>query len=151
MSRKFDFTDEPLMPRLNSGARKVLLVRNNDKVYTNVPHLAVQHSPSGFEWGYAGSGPADLALNICMWAYTQLEDVTGGALKDSDPDTIKVWGGQKVHRAVFEMYQDFKFQFIATMPREGGEIDTEKILKWVSTRLHGYFAVKEMGDPEDGR
>lgn len=30
-------------------------------------HLAVaQHSPSGFEWGYGGSGPAQLALAMCV-------------------------------------------------------------------------------------
>lgn len=29
-----------------------------------VPHIPV-HSPTGFETGYAGSGPADLALAIC--------------------------------------------------------------------------------------
>lgn len=34
--------------------------------FTNVPHLVVEHSPSGFEWGYGGSGPADLALNVCQ-------------------------------------------------------------------------------------
>ncbi len=28
----------------------------------------VWHSPSGFEWGYGGSGPADLALNILLAA-----------------------------------------------------------------------------------
>jgi hypothetical protein len=146
-TRKFNFTDKTI-PRPLFETGKVILSRVNNLVHTNVPHLAVQHSPSGFEFGYAGSGPADLALNICMAAYTQLEGVTGGALKDSDPDTIKVWGGQKVHRAVFEMYQDFKFQFIAPVPREGGEIDTAVILKWVSTRLHGFYAVKHM--PEGG-
>lgn len=26
----------------------------------------VHHSPTGFEWGYGGSGPADLALSI-LW------------------------------------------------------------------------------------
>ncbi len=25
----------------------------------------VHHSPTGFEWGYGGSGPADLALALC--------------------------------------------------------------------------------------
>lgn len=30
----------------------------------NIPHKLVVHSPDGFEWGYAGSGPAELALNI---------------------------------------------------------------------------------------
>lgn len=30
-------------------------------------HLEVRnHSPSGFEWGYAGSGPAQLALAMCI-------------------------------------------------------------------------------------
>ena len=32
------------------------------------------HSPSGFEWGYAGSGPAQLALALLL-DYTDDEDV----------------------------------------------------------------------------
>lgn len=30
----------------------------------DIPQQFVYHSPDGFEWGYGGSGPADLALNI---------------------------------------------------------------------------------------
>ena len=37
-------------------------------VLTGVPHEWVWHSPGGFEWGYGGSGPADLALNILLSA-----------------------------------------------------------------------------------
>lgn len=33
-------------------------------VQASVPLSVVQHSPTGWETGYAGSGPADLALNI---------------------------------------------------------------------------------------
>ena len=29
----------------------------------HLPHVC-RHSPDGFEWGYGGSGPADLAFNI---------------------------------------------------------------------------------------
>lgn len=30
-------------------------------------HLAIRnHSPTGFEWGYGGSGPAQLALALCV-------------------------------------------------------------------------------------
>ncbi len=29
-----------------------------------IPHTIVYHSPDGFEWGYGGSGPSELALNI---------------------------------------------------------------------------------------
>lgn len=35
-----------------------------EEVATNVEHKVVYHSPTGFEWGYGGSGPADLALNL---------------------------------------------------------------------------------------
>ena len=35
-----------------------------EEVSTNVPSIVTYHSPTGFEWGYAGSGPADLALNL---------------------------------------------------------------------------------------
>ena len=31
---------------------------------TNVPWTCIQSSPTGFDWGYGGSGPHDLALNI---------------------------------------------------------------------------------------
>ena len=45
--------------------------RASDEAYTGVlvdgvplPQRIVYHSPTGFEFGYGGSGPADLALNI---------------------------------------------------------------------------------------
>jgi hypothetical protein len=38
--------------------------RDEGGIHTNVPQRIVQHSPTGFAWGYGGSGPADLALNI---------------------------------------------------------------------------------------
>lgn len=31
---------------------------------TNVKHFIVRHSPTGLNWGYSGSGPADTALNM---------------------------------------------------------------------------------------
>jgi hypothetical protein len=34
---------------------------NNQTI--DLPHVK-RHSPTGFEWGYSGSGPADLALSI---------------------------------------------------------------------------------------
>ena len=33
-------------------------------VVEGVKHEWVLHSPTGFEWGYGGRGPAELALNI---------------------------------------------------------------------------------------
>lgn len=38
--------------------------RNAGGAIADIPQRFVYHSPDGFEWGYGGSGPADLALNI---------------------------------------------------------------------------------------
>lgn len=51
------------------------------------------HSPDGFNWGYAGSGPAQLALAICL----------------------ELYGSPNVK------YQGFKFKYIATLPQ--GDFD----------------------------
>ncbi len=50
-----------------------------------------QHSPTGFAWGYGGSGPAQLALAILLES------------------------GIGTSRAL-ALYQDFKWEYIATLP-----------------------------------
>lgn len=52
------------------GQRLVLI--ESDEAITGVLRHHVKHSPTGFAWGYTGSGPADLARCI-------LVDVLGGA------------------------------------------------------------------------
>lgn len=52
--------------------------------------LKFNHSPNGFSWGYSGSGPAQLALSICMSLY-------------DDP---------------MPYYQKFKQHFIAELPQK---------------------------------
>jgi hypothetical protein len=70
-----------------------------------VPHV-VRHSPTGYEWGYGGSGPADLALSI-----------------------LTALG---VPEAVAERwYQDFKWDFLAGLPREGGEVPVPTVRQWL--------------------
>jgi hypothetical protein len=53
----------------------------------------INHSPNGFEWGYGGSGPAQLALAICL-------DAIG------DPDMA------------LRVYQEFKWRVIARLQHE---------------------------------
>jgi hypothetical protein len=45
-------------------------------VATNVEHKIVYHSPTGFEWGYNGSGPSELALNLAELVVQKAELVT---------------------------------------------------------------------------
>lgn len=34
----------------------VVLMRYRDEARANIPHTVILHSPTGFEWGYGGSG-----------------------------------------------------------------------------------------------
>lgn len=67
-----------------------------------------RHSPDGFEWGYGGSGPADLALSI-------LTDCLGKDRADS-------------------LYQDFKFAFVARFQYEGWRITSDVIEAWADAQ-----------------
>jgi hypothetical protein len=60
------------------------------------------HSPSGFEWGYAGSGPAQLALAL-------LADFFG------DDETAIEW------------HHDFKSAVVAGLPYAGWTLTEEEI------------------------
>lgn len=56
------------------------------------PSLQIRnHSPSGFAWGYTGSGAAQTALAICL----------------------HIFGNAAVAKAV---YQDFKVEFVSRWP-----------------------------------
>ena len=95
-------------------------------VMTNVPRLVIHHSPDGFEYGYDGSGPADLALNILEWRMRE---------RNYDGPTMKVWKGE-CFRLAFRLHQDFKRHFIATIPRNGDAyMHVDVIDNWIADRV----------------
>jgi len=65
----------------------------------------VYHSPTGFEWGYGGSGPADLALNIL-------------GLFVPPPEA-------------WRLHHDYKRDVIAGIGHEGGTITAESVIDWI--------------------
>jgi hypothetical protein len=64
-------------------------------------------SPTGFQSGYAGSGPAQLALAL-------LADALGD------------------DRKALRLMQDFKFRVVGRLPREGWELSQEEIRQTVA-------------------
>ena len=75
----------------------------------SLPHEII-HSPGGFEWGYGGSGPADLAFNI-------LHKVTG------------------MRRIALQHYQQFKTDVVAGFGFTFEITDTE-VWQWLRSNLH---------------
>ena len=71
------------------------------------PHV-VRHSPSGPEWGYGGSGPADCARSVLL-------ALTDEATADAH-------------------YQDFKADVIARLPEHGAVIQRTVALAWLAGR-----------------
>lgn len=134
------FTDKALegMPLQKFG---IVLQRDADNtVSTNVPHLATHHSPTGFEYGYMGSGPADLALNI-VEAVLKAEQYTGTR-------SAPLWDGRTVFQASYRIHQVFKSVFIAPLSREVEThiIPYERVKTWIIERVREYAQEFE---PED--
>jgi len=63
-------------------------------------------SPSGFEWGYGGSGPAQLAIALLAHA--------------SDEETA------------CRYYQQFKQEVVAELPKDGWRLTNNDIETWLS-------------------
>ena len=51
--------------RYASGKVKIIAHDKETGDRYDLPHIK-RHSPGGFEWGYAGSGPADLARSLLI-------------------------------------------------------------------------------------
>lgn len=64
------------------------------------------HSPTGFEWSYLGSGPAQLALAL-----------VADALRN--------------HAEAVRVHQEFKRRVVARLPREGWQLTEEEVLQAV--------------------
>lgn len=104
----------------------IVIKREDGKVYTNVPHTVVCHSPDGYEFGYGGSGPADLALNIVEAVLSRIG--YGG-------QRISLRSGDECWDAAWTLHQPFKDAFIATAPHEGCTIKYERVEQWIRQKM----------------
>lgn len=71
------------------------------------------HSPTGFEWGYQGSGPAQLSLAILAYEYGD--------------EIAQVW------------YQTFKRVSVANLPRQGFWFGSSQVVSWLQEAQELYM------------
>jgi hypothetical protein len=105
----FDEEEKPVV--IDPLAASVKLFRNGlGGTDASVPHYckgkSYCHSETGHEWGYAGSGPADLAY--CILYYYTLN-----------------------HAWSYRYHQFFKEEFLVGMPEAGGTIPREAIVAFI--------------------
>lgn len=92
------------------GIESFVFMRGNDgTAQFNFAQNIRIHSPTGMEYGYGGSGPADCALNILLHFV----------------DGRTAWG----------LHQSFKWDFIAPIDRDAKyELHAGRILEWLRER-----------------
>ena len=89
---------------------------------SSIPQRHVHYAPKGFDWGFGGSGPADLALNVLALFLPLVPEATSATLRD----------GSSVSEAAWALHQEFKYDLIATLPRAGGDISAKTIRAWIA-------------------
>lgn len=91
------------------------------------PRLEHKHSPSGFNWGYGGSGPAELARHLIWHA-------TGRRALLERPD----------------LYQDFKREVVTELG-SSWLLSGDMIRRWVAEHDHGDPFALDVPTPGEGR
>lgn len=87
---------------IRTGAGRPIVTVYGKTIEPGRSQQLYNHSPDGFEFGYGGSGPAQLALAILL-------DYTND------------------RKLALKLHQDFKWTFISSMKREGGQINASEI------------------------
>ena len=82
--------------------------RDYEEVFVELPQCLdiVNHSPTGFEWGYEGSGPAQLSFAL-------LYDVT------------------KDENFSFENYQNYKRDVVSRLDNSDWMLSTKEVEYWI--------------------
>jgi hypothetical protein len=103
----------------------------------------MNHSPTGYECGYEGSGPAQLALAICAEHFKRHPIRAESAallLEDFEPrETIG-------DRMAVMVHQSFKRAIVAALPRVGGwTVTDEQVAQALDTLIAAQVAAHALG------
>ena len=101
-------TDLPLGDPADPGGDAVIEIERRTGRRERLRQRIVRHSPTGLEFGYGGSGPADCAANVLALILP---------LKEA-----------------WRLHQELKSAFVARLPRDGGVIEMADVRAWVESR-----------------
>lgn len=147
------------MPNAPKGVVEQYVTLRNPETQEEVPfERLIYHSPAGLAYGYAGSGPSDLALNILALHFPleqnapkTIEELRASlGISDNDwangeltPEAAEeLWEKKQqlpiavingfVHQRVWELYQDFKREVIAPLDKNASHvISAQMVREWI--------------------
>jgi hypothetical protein len=96
------------------------------------------HSPDGFEWGYSGSGPAQLALAILAHHLVDENNhppVLAALGLSQLPPEDQMLGIKPNEYLAVVFHQNFKSRVIANLPKEGWALDEDDIERLIMDRV----------------
>lgn len=102
------------------------------------------HSPTGFAWGYAGSGPADLALSILHLVLVKAFHLHGRrpvgehaspAMALVDRYALTDHAAGLAQALAFHLHQDYKFAVVTALPDEPWSITERNVLGFLLEHL----------------
>lgn len=102
------------------------------------------HSPTGFAWGYAGSGPSDLALSILHLVLVRAFHAAAfGPVTEAAPPRMAIVDGMALydpHAALaqaiaWRFHHDYKFAVVAHLPDEPWSIEERNVLGFLLEQL----------------
>lgn len=100
------------LPAWNPAGGGLVCARIGPTPCVNIPCRIAHHSPTGIEWGYEGSGPADLSLNLANLLYPPGCDGFPGE---------KLWKG-RCSTLAWMVHQLLKRTIVAKIPQQGGAV-----------------------------
>jgi len=119
--------------RDSDGVIALVEIRDDETTRSYPLRHFVRHSPTGFEMGYGGSGPADLAYSILVHYFLSYKLTLDAAKEEASAH-----------------YQAFKWQFIAPAKESVMIRDGEIEEWWVGRRQAGKDPTKYVADSVNG-
>ena len=97
--------------------------RDHGKAFDALPDR-LRDAPDGFEWGFSGSGPGDLSLNILNMFVPP----------DTDGKQPVPYYEREASRTAWGLHQDFKGAVITRVPWEAATLPGKGIHRWIDER-----------------
>lgn len=91
----------------------VTVGKTDGGLFSNLPLYLdfVNHSPTGFEWGYYGSGPSQLAYAILHHYFVKAKGLTE----------------KQAHEKAVDIYMEFKRLVVGSLPHSSWDMNEKEI------------------------